>query len=122
MNNNGSNFYPDGTPTWNPTMINYNSEINVNNNINTINTNYNILCNNITIDVVNKVILIVSGNYYTNIEIKKIINYNININILTINTIDRSPYIINFIDNFNLLSFENRLYSVMNNNSDPGCI
>lgn len=117
------NTHYDGSPKWDiknkKSLNNQNTNLQKNN-IDSSKVLDGLLCSDIIITVATKSFNVVKGNKEIEVDWEKITSLDSDGNLMVINTIDNIPYALIFKDG-ELIKAENKLFEVMNGNSDPGC-
>ena len=128
MNNNYSNltsndFYSMGNTMWVQKNKETQATQNLQNNLGfDISTVDNLICSDVLIIPTASSITVTGSNTVLNFDANSISSINVSGNSLVVNSIDRNPITLNFVSSFDCLTVENRIYSSINTNIDPGCI
>lgn len=130
---NGSSFYTGGSPKWDPKFRlpgSTNRAINGNNNDlsqgpigdYTYNSIDRITCNDFSISLANKNATVIKGNKEFIFEFDKLTSLDLNSNLMTVKTVDRTPFFLTFTTVEECIHAEERLYLAINQGFDNNCL
>lgn len=116
-----TNTHFDGAPKWDIKYKKDNSKLqDVIQYTDTTKVLDGLMCVDVIITVATKSFNVSKGNKQIEVDWEKITSIDSDGNLMVINTIDNIPYALVFVEG-ELPKAENKLFAVMNGNSDPGC-